>query len=112
MPIAACCVSAFCARADAAFGHRLMRDRIVPGGIAGDLSGEGTCVLRALIAEIRQQFPPWSNFTTTRRHYRTGPSATGRLKVELARQYGAGGYVGRASGRDFDARRNPRLSPL
>src|SRR6185369_11323363 len=36
---------------DAAFGHRLMRDRIVPGGIAGDLDGEGTAALRSLIAE-------------------------------------------------------------
>jgi Ni,Fe-hydrogenase III large subunit len=31
--------------------------------------------------------------------------------VELARQYAAGGYVGRASGRDFDARRNPGYAP-
>ncbi len=31
--------------------------------------------------------------------------ATGILKPALAQQYGAGGYVGRASGRSFDARR-------
>jgi Ni,Fe-hydrogenase III large subunit len=37
--------------------------------------------------------------------------ATGILKAELARQYGAGGYVGRASGRDFDTRRNLRYPP-
>ncbi|HEY5309795.1 MAG TPA: hydrogenase expression protein HypE, partial [Casimicrobiaceae bacterium] len=30
---------------------------------------------------------------------------TGILKAELARQYAAGGYVGRASGRAFDARK-------
>src|SRR5882757_5815480 len=28
--------------ADTAFGHRLMRDRIVPGGVASFLSDEGT----------------------------------------------------------------------
>jgi Ni,Fe-hydrogenase III large subunit len=31
--------------------------------------------------------------------------------VELARQYRAGGYVGRASGRDFDARRSVAYPP-
>src|SRR5918995_1501240 len=33
--------------ADACFGHRLMRDRIVAGGIAGDLTNEGTATLRS-----------------------------------------------------------------
>ncbi len=31
--------------------------------------------------------------------------ATGILRPELAQKFGAGGFVGRASGRDFDARR-------
>jgi Ni,Fe-hydrogenase III large subunit len=33
------------------------------------------------------------------------------LQPSLARQYGAGGYVGRASGRAFDARRNLSYPP-
>ena len=36
---------------------------------------------------------------------------TGILKPELANQFGAGGYVGRASGRAFDARRAPGYPP-
>ena len=36
---------------------------------------------------------------------------TGLLKPELARRFGAGGYVGRASGRDFDARRDAAYAP-
>jgi Ni,Fe-hydrogenase III large subunit len=32
-------------------------------------------------------------------------ATTGVLRAELARQFGAGGYVGRASGRAFDARK-------
>ena len=35
-----------------------------------------------------------------------------RLRTELARQFGAGGYVGRASGRAFDARKTLALSAL
>src|SRR5207302_115209 len=36
---------------------------------------------------------------------------TGILKPELARQFGAGGYVGRASGRALDVRRTPGYPP-
>ena len=36
---------------------------------------------------------------------------TGIVKPALARQFGAGGHVGRASGRNFDARRNLRYAP-
>jgi Ni,Fe-hydrogenase III large subunit len=36
---------------------------------------------------------------------------TGVLKPALARRFGAGGFVGRASGRAFDARRQPGYAP-
>ena len=36
---------------------------------------------------------------------------TGVLKADLARQFGAGGVVGRASARDFDARRDHPYPP-
>ncbi len=46
-------------RASAAcFGHRLLMDCVVPGGVAADLPTDGIKVLRALIAEFRRQFPP------------------------------------------------------
>src|SRR5262249_36304371 len=38
-------------------------------------------------------------------------AATGVLRGELARQFGAGGYVGRASGRALDARKMPGYPP-
>jgi len=37
--------------------------------------------------------------------------STGVLQPALARQYGTGGYVGRASGRQTDARRWPGYAP-
>src|SRR5439155_146319 len=43
--------------ADVCFGHRLMMDRIVPGGLARDIAPEGQTHLRGLIAEIRKVFP-------------------------------------------------------
>lgn len=97
--------------ADAAFGHRLMRDRIVPGGAAGDLNEAGTSAIRSLVAEIRQRFPHLVELYDNTASLQDRTVATGRLNVELARQYAAGGYVGRASGRDFDARRTPGYAP-
>lgn len=91
---------------DTAFGHRMMRDRIVPGGTAADLDLEGTAALRSLVAEIGQRFPALIELYDNTASLQDRTVATGRLKGDLARQYGAGGYVGRASGRDFDARRS------
>jgi Ni,Fe-hydrogenase III large subunit len=97
--------------ADRAFGHRLMRDRIVPGGVAVDLSNEGIAAVRSLIAEIRRQFPRLIGIYDNTASLQDRTVATGVLVPQLARQYGAGGYVGRASGRNFDARRTPGYPP-
>ena len=67
--------------------------------------------IRALVRELRDAFRSSSGSTTTPPRCRTGRSATGVLKAELARQFGAGGFVGRASGRDFDARRDLPYPP-
>lgn len=91
--------------ADAAFGHRLMRDCIVPGGVAVDLTSEGTAAIRALVAEIRARFPELVELYDNTTSLQDRTVATGILKPELAREFGVGGYVGRASGRGFDARR-------
>ena len=96
---------------DTAFGHRLMRDRVVPGGVAGDLGEAGTAAVRSLITEIRQRFPRLVELYDNTASLQDRTVATGRLKAELARQYAAGGYVGRASGRDFDARRSLAYPP-
>src|SRR5260370_1038082 len=42
---------------DSAFGHRLMRDIIVPGGVPHDLSDEGKEIIRATLDIIRLRFP-------------------------------------------------------
>ncbi|MEN3150855.1 nickel-dependent hydrogenase large subunit [Neorhizobium sp. IRAMC:178] len=90
--------------ADAAFGHRLMRDRIVPGGVAADLDEEGAAGLLTLLAEIRRRFPELVELYDNTASLQDRMVDTGILVPELARHYGAGGYVGRASGRAFDAR--------
>lgn len=97
--------------ADAAFGHRLMRDRIVPGGVTADLTQEGIEVTRALIADIRGRFPELVELYDNTASLQDRTVSTGILEPELARLFGAGGYVGRASGRAFDARRDFAYAP-
>jgi len=88
-----------------AFGHRLMRDIIVPGGVIRDLSDEGTEIIRAAVDNIRLRFPALVELYDNTASLQDRTVDTGVLKSTLAKQYGAGGYIGRASGRSFDARR-------
>jgi Ni,Fe-hydrogenase III large subunit len=97
--------------ADAGFGHRLMMDRIVPGGVANDLAGGGVEAIRALLAEIRTRFPHLVELYDNTASLQDRTATTGILRPELARQFGAGGYVGRASSRAFDARKQPGYPP-
>ncbi len=97
--------------ADAGFGHRLMRDCIVPGGVAVDLAPEGTAVLRALVAEVEERLPVLIELFDNTASLKDRAFDTGTLTPALVRQYGAGGFVGRASGRPFDARRAPGYPP-
>src|SRR5450432_469608 len=91
--------------AAAGFGHRLMMDCVVPGGVATDLKPDGTAQLRNLLTEIGRLFPRLVSLYDDTASLQDRTVTTGVLKPALARQFGAGGYVGRASGRAFDARR-------
>jgi Ni,Fe-hydrogenase III large subunit len=97
--------------ADACFGHRLMMDRVVPGGVAVDLSPEGAKSIRELLAEIGLRFPRLVELYDNTASLQDRTVTTGTLTQALALEFGAGGYVGRASGRAFDARRTPCYPP-
>ncbi len=97
--------------ADLCFGHRLMRDCIVPGGAVVDCTDEGRAALRGLIGEVRRRFPALVELYDNTASLQDRTVGTGVLLPELARNYACGGYVGRASGRDFDARRAPGYPP-
>jgi Ni,Fe-hydrogenase III large subunit len=96
---------------DAAFGHRLMMDRVVPGGVAGDITPEGAERIPTLIRAIRRRFPELVELYDSTASLQNRTVTTGILKPELARQHGAGGFIGRASGRDFDVRKAPGYAP-
>jgi Ni,Fe-hydrogenase III large subunit len=94
-----------------AFGHRLMMDRVVPGGVAADLAGDGTAALGKLVAIVKRRFPELVELYDSTASLQQRTVTTGILSPELAHQYGAGGFVGRGSGRAFDARKMPGYAP-
>jgi Ni,Fe-hydrogenase III large subunit/Ni,Fe-hydrogenase III component G len=94
-----------------AFGHRLMMDAIVPGGVGADLAPEGAVAVRLLLATIRSAFPALIELYDNTASLQDRTVATGFLDPGLARRFGAGGHVGRASGRSFDARRTLAYPP-
>jgi Ni,Fe-hydrogenase III large subunit len=97
--------------ARAAFGHRLMRDIIVPGGVTCDLSEEGKGAILTTVYDISLRFPALVELYDNTASLQDRTVDTGVLKPALARQYAAGGYIGRASGRSFDARQTLSYPP-
>jgi Ni,Fe-hydrogenase III large subunit len=93
------------------FGHRLMMDRIVPGGVTDDLGEGGIEALRALLETVRTSFPGVVEIYDNTASLQDRTVTTGYLAPTLARAFGAGGYVGRASGRAFDARKAVAYAP-
>ena len=87
------------------FGHRLMMDRVVPGGVASDIAPDGRQAITALVRDVRRMFPELVELYDNTASLQNRTVTTGVLRADLAKQFGAGGYVGRASGRAFDVRK-------
>ena len=99
-------------RASAAcFGHRLLMDCIIPGGVGADLPADGAKVLRALVAEFRRQFTSLIELYDNTASLQNRTVGTGFVRPALIQQFGCGGTIGRAGGRAFDARRQPGYPP-
>ncbi len=97
--------------ADGSFGHRLMMDRVVPGGVSVDLRPGGAALIRDTLRQIQRRFPRLVELYDNTASLQDRTAATGILQPEFARQFGAPGFVGRASGRNFDARKTPSYAP-
>ncbi len=97
--------------AAAAFGHRLMMDRVVPGGLAADIAPDGAAAIAAVAAEFRPRLAHLAALYDGTASLLDRTVTTGIVRDDLARRFGAGGHVGRAAGRDFDSRRTPGYAP-
>jgi Ni,Fe-hydrogenase III large subunit len=99
------------AACDRVFGHRLMMDVIVPGGVARDIDSNGAHTLIAVLDELAPAFAEIVRLYDDTPSLQDRTCTTGIVAPALVKQWAAGGYVGRASGRNFDARRDFPYAP-
>ncbi|NOG70610.1 hydrogenase expression protein HypE [Roseicella sp. DB1501] len=97
--------------AAAAFGHRLMMDCVVPGGVAADLAPGGAEAILAALAVVEAAIPGLLDVYEGHASLQDRVVGTGILRAPLAARFAAGGYVGRAAGRGFDARKAAPYEP-
>ena len=69
--------------AEACFGHRLMMDAIVPGGVARDIAADGMAQVQALLTEIRRAFPRLIELYDNTASLQDRTVTTGIVKPEL-----------------------------
>jgi Ni,Fe-hydrogenase III large subunit len=93
------------------FGHRLMMDRVIPGGVTADLGAGQVGRLRVLVGDLRAAMPRLTRMYDDTPSLQDRTVGTGFLRPALAKRFAAGGFVGRASGRGFDARRDLAYAP-
>ncbi|MGZ8195273.1 MAG: hydrogenase large subunit, partial [Methylosarcina sp.] len=99
-------------RANAAvFGHRLLMDRILPGGVAVDVSAGDAQRMIKEIAGLRVEMSEVVEALDSNTSLEDRLYTAGYLSPEIAAAYGVLGCVGRASGQGFDVRRDAPYPP-
>ncbi|MGR8978563.1 MAG: hydrogenase large subunit [Gammaproteobacteria bacterium] len=93
------------------FGHRLLMDRIIPGGVACDMSAEAGELMIREIAGLRSELADIVPALDLNTSLEDRLYTAGFLSPEIAAAYGTVGYVGRASGQSFDVRRDAPYPP-
>jgi Ni,Fe-hydrogenase III large subunit len=98
------------AASDRVFDHRLMMDRIMPGGTVDAGPGAARWLL-GMLDEIEQPLAEIVRLFDDTPSLQDRTCNTGIVDKALVARWAAGGHVGRASGRDFDTRRDFRYAP-
>jgi Ni,Fe-hydrogenase III large subunit len=100
-----------CAASAAAFGHRLMMDMVIPGGVAGDILPGGAEAILAALEALEAELPSLTRVFEDYASLQDRVIGTGIIPPRLAEMFHPGGYVGRASGQAHDARLQPGYPP-
>jgi Ni,Fe-hydrogenase III large subunit len=111
-------MSALCGRhreaihraANRAFGHRLMMDCVIPGGVAADISPDGPEAVYGAVADLAAVLPDLDRLYRGSR-LAARLTGVGVVSTSMASGLAAGGVVGRAAGRSADVRRVPGYEP-
>ena len=94
-----------------AFGHRMMMDYIVPGGVAASLDPRHDAALRDQCATLEREIRVLRGIYDEHAGLQDRFRACGRVAPELAAQLGLTGLAGRASGQARDLRCDLPLPP-
>ena len=93
------------------FGHRLLMDRVVPGGVVVDLDARGAQAIidqcHRLSVELRRLKKIYDEHAGLQDRF----LSTGRVTPQLAQRLGVIGLAGRASAQRWDLRCNHPCSP-
>lgn len=93
------------------FGHRLLMDVVIPGGVAVDLENAGISELltqcQVIAKEVQNLRAIYENHAGLQDRF----IATGRVTKELATTLGLNGFAGRASGVPADLRADFGMAP-
>ncbi|MCX7099887.1 MAG: NADH-quinone oxidoreductase subunit C [Methylococcales bacterium] len=95
----------------AVFGHRLLMDKIIPGGVACDLTDESAALITQGISQLRKELSEIMPAVDLNSSLEDRLYTAGYLAPDIAKAFGTLGYVGRASGQDFDVRRDAPYAP-
>lgn len=98
-------------RSRAVFGHRLMMDAVIPGGVAHDPVADSVGALRDDHALLRRSLEPVFAVIDDYPSLEDRLQDTGVLGGEDARALGCTGYVGKGSGLGYDLRRDSPYAP-
>jgi Ni,Fe-hydrogenase III large subunit/Ni,Fe-hydrogenase III component G len=93
------------------FGHRLLMDRIVPGGVAVDVPPRGPAQLREQCDAIEAALEVLRTIYDEHAGLQDRFMGAGRVTPELAKRLGLCGLAGRASGQSYDLRVNHPTPP-
>ncbi len=94
-----------------AFGHRLLMDRIIPGGVLCDLSDSSCALIKQDLVQLRKELSDIMPAIDLNSSLEDRLYTAGYLPPEIAAAFGTVGYVGLASGQNFDVRRDAPYAP-
>ncbi len=95
----------------AVFGHRLLMDVVIPGGVSQDLDVEKIGVLSAAIVQLRSELREFLPLLYEHPSLQDRLRTTGILSLKKARALGVVGFLARASGECWDVRRDAPYFP-
>ena len=93
------------------FGHRLLKDFIVPGGVVSDLTSNHIDLMQDEICLVQKELADIYPILEQNSSLHDRLKTTGVLPPDKALKLGVVGYAGRASGHKFDVRKNAPYAP-